>query len=139
MLRRFALLTVALALVAGCASKTTTEEWRQYARGAYLQGVAVGKADISCRPVVIQAQSQPGQVVYGPTIPFGQVVPYGQAIPTATVGVAPGTQEYCNQAKADAAAITEVSKQADYDLTNNKPERQRTLNRYIELGGKVAQ
>jgi hypothetical protein len=118
----------ALALMSGgCASKTSVDEWKQYARGAYLQGMAVGKADITCRLLPLQA----GAAV--------QTVPSGQPIPTAVVGVAPGAAEYCHQARADAAALAEVSRQVDYDLTNNQAERQKTLMRYLELGGKAAQ
>jgi hypothetical protein len=112
-MRRILVLMAVLALVAGCASKTTPDEWRQYARGAYLQGVADGKADVKCRPVIYQN----------------------------TITIAPAVAPACEQAKVDASALTEVSKQADYDLTNNKKpvERQRSLMRYIELGGKAAQ
>jgi hypothetical protein len=109
MWRRLLCLTMLLAL-AGCASKTTPEEWKQYARGAYLQGVADGKAAEKCKPVVVQN----------------------------TIMIAPHVAPACEQAKVDAASITEVSRQADYELTNNKKERSQTLFRYLELGGKAA-
>lgn len=109
-MKRF-LVLVALLALAGCASSTTPDEWRQYARGAYLQGVADGKAAVRCQPVVYQG----------------------------AVTVAPVYVNACEQARVDGAAIGEASKQADYDLTNSKKERQRSLMRYIELGGKAAQ
>ena len=110
MLRKVLLLTLAFVLV-GCASKTTPDEWKQYARGAYLQGVADGKAAEKCKPVVYQN----------------------------SIMIAPQVAPACEQAKVDAASIKEVSAQADYELTNSKKERQRSLMRYIELGGKAAQ
>lgn len=116
-MRRILTLIAVLALVAGCASKTTPEEWKQYARGAYLQGVADGKSAVKCQPVAVAV---PGKGQYIVAIPE----------PVASA---------CEQAKVDAAALSEVSKQADYDLTNNKKERSRSLMRYNELGGKAAQ
>lgn len=106
MIRRLFLVVVSLLLVSGCfASKTSSDEWKQYARGSYLQGVADGKAEVLC-------------------------------VPSDRRSVA--LEQKCNEAAREAAAIKEVAPNADYELTNNKPERQRTLMRYIELGSRNA-
>jgi hypothetical protein len=102
MIRKLALLAVLFTLV-GCTAKTTSEEWKQYARGSYLHGVADGKAEALCPPTV-----------------------------------AVGSNSRCDRARLDAAAIKEVAPQVDYTLTNNRPERQRHLMRYIELGSGAA-
>lgn len=114
-MRRSLVLCAGLALLAGCASNpkpiaATALDHDQYARGAYLQGVADGRASVKCQPVVVGN----------------------------TIMIAPPVAPDCDKARQDAAATAEAARVADYSVKNAVPplERQRALMRYIELGGR---
>jgi len=104
-MRRVLILTAMLALLAGCAGKTTPDQWKQYARGAYLHGKADGRASVFCVPGEIRTHAM---------------------------------QAKCSEVAAEAAAIQEAAPAVDYDLTNNRKERERSLFRYLELGSRNA-
>jgi len=105
---------LALALLAGCSSAkpATLLDMKDYARGAYLQGVADGRSSVKCQPTVIGA----------------------------TIMIPPAVASDCDKARQDAASIQEAARAADFAISNNLPpdQRQRALMRYMELGGRVS-
>lgn len=113
MRRLLSLLVVAvLAVACSTAKPATTADLKDYARGAYLQGVADGRSQVRCQPQVIGA----------------------------TIMIPPAVASDCDKARQDAAALQEAAREADYKVTNPTPplERQRALMRYIELGGRAS-
>jgi len=111
-MRRRLVPILAVLILAGCGGvpKVELQDAKDYARGAYLQGYADGKAEVRCQPVVVQN----------------------------TIMIAPAVAPACDRARQDAAALREVSREADEALTKNTPDRKNTLMRYRELGGRAA-